>query len=230
VVASATALANPPDVLRWSTDKRYLADLSSAGVPCVTTSFYEPGDDVELRHVGDDAELVVKPAIGAGSVDAERFPPERRFAARDHVERLLSEGRTAMVQPYLPAVDHDGETALVFFAGELSHAVRKGPILRRDGTVFVEGLFAAEEIALRHPTEAEVAVARAALDAVPRQDAGPLLYARVDVVLDVAREPVVLELELAEPSVFLTFAGGSAERFAAAIVQRAGGTATQRPR
>ena len=51
-----------------------------------------------------------------------------------------------MVQPYLPAVDHDGETALVFFAGELSHAVRKGPILRPDGTVFVEGLYAEEEI------------------------------------------------------------------------------------
>ena len=148
----------------------------------------------------------------------------------DHVARLLGEGRTAMVQPYLPAVDHDGETALVFFAGELSHAVRKGPILRPDGTVFVEGLYAEEEITQRRPTEAEVALARAALDAVPGHDAGPLLYARVDVVLDVAREPVVLELELAEPSVFLTFAEGSAERFAAAIVRRAGGTASQRPR
>jgi glutathione synthase/RimK-type ligase-like ATP-grasp enzyme len=229
-VAAVTVLANPPDVLRWSTDKRYLAELSSAGVPCVATAFFEPGDDVELYHVGDDDELVVKPAIGAGSVDAERFPPERRAAALDHVSRLLGEGRTAMVQPYLPAVDHDGETALVFFAGELNHAVRKGSILRPDGTVFVEGLYAEEEITLRRPTEAEVALARAALDAVPGCEAGPLLYARVDVVLDGARRPVVLELELAEPSVFLTFAEGSAERFAAAILRRAGGTAPQRPR
>ena len=37
-------------------------------------------------------------------------------------------------------------------------------------------------------------------------------------------------LAVAEPSVFLTFAEGSAERFAAAIVRRAGGTATRRPR
>ncbi len=46
------------------------------------------------------------------------------------------------------------------------------------------------------------------------------LYARVDLIRDQKGEPVVLELELIEPSLFFPFAGGSAERFAAAVVRR----------
>ena len=50
-----------------------------------------------------------------------------------------------------------------------------------------------------------------------------LLYARVDLLRDAAGAPFVLELELAEPSLFLGFAAGAAERFAqqiAAAVRR----------
>ena len=34
-----------------------------------------------------------------------------------------------MIQPYLTAVDTFGETALIFFGGVFSHAIRKGPML-----------------------------------------------------------------------------------------------------
>lgn len=212
-VAARTRLANPCDVLVWNTDKHYLRDLAAAGVAVTPTAFFEPGDSVVIPPV----EVVVKPAVGAGSVDAERYPPGRRGDARAHAARLLDEGRSVLVQPYLSAVDHHGETALVFFGGRYSHAVRKGPILRPGGTAFVEGLYAAEDISTRKPAAVERALAEACLDAVPG-GRERLLYARVDVVAGTDGDPVVLELELTEPSVFVDRAPGSAERFASAIL------------
>jgi O-ureido-D-serine cyclo-ligase len=127
-----------------------------------------------------------------------------------------------MLQPYLSSVDEHGETALMFFAGEFSHAIRKGPLLRRgDGPT--DALFAAEDITPRAPGEAERALATATLAAVQHLLPGdPLLYARVDLIHDADGSPRLLELELAEPSLFFAHAPGSAARFAAAVIARAG--------
>jgi hypothetical protein len=122
-----------------------------------------------------------------------------------------------MVQPYLASVDTAGETALLFFSGEYSHAIRKGPLLLPgvEGER-VEGLFVQEEIEPREPSAAERAVAQAALGAVP----GPMpLYARVDLLAGEQGDPVLLELELTEPSLFLSHAPGAADRLAQALVR-----------
>ena len=216
--AAATTLLNPPAVLRWSSDKRYLADLARAGVPVVPTAFAAPGDEMDWPGPG---EVVVKPAVSAGSLDTERYPAARRSAARAHVARLHAEGRVAMAQPYLAAVEERGETALVHLGGAFSHAIRKGPMLV-PGLEVVEGLFVEEDIRPASPSAAELAVARAALAAVPGGGEG-LLYARVDVVPGPGGEPVMLELELLEPSLFLAHAPGAADRLAAAIAGRLSG-------
>lgn len=218
-VAAATVLENPLAVLRWTTDKRYLRELASAGVPTVPTTFFAPGEGAALPH---EEDLIVKPAISAGSNDTARYRGGERAAARSHVERLLAAGRVVMVQPYQASVDARGETALVYFDGRFSHAVEKGPIFAA-GPQMVGGLFAREVIRPRTPSPAELEVGEAALralaaaiPAVPQ----PLLYARVDLVPLTDGSPGVLELELCEPSVFLGHADGSAERFAAAIGRR----------
>src|SRR5579875_627024 len=43
-VAAQTRLLNPLPVIRWNTDKHYLADLARAGVPVVPGAFVEPDD------------------------------------------------------------------------------------------------------------------------------------------------------------------------------------------
>jgi hypothetical protein len=133
-------LANPADVVAWNTDKRYLAELDAAGVPVVPTSWVEPGTD---WVVPADGEWVIKPAVSAGSRDTGRYDvadaAQRRLAAA-HVARLQSAGRLVMVQPYLPAVDSYGETALAFLGGEYSHSIRKGPMLAGPDEG-VEGLY-----------------------------------------------------------------------------------------
>ncbi len=220
-VDAMSTMANRVAVLRWSTDKHYLDHLLAAGVAIVPTTFLEPpstAESVQRAVMGasvDDIDVVVKPTISAGSANTARYSPERVDDACDHARRLLDAGRSVMVQPYQMSVDRHGETAVVFFGGLYSHAFRKGPIL--DGkTVFVEGLFAEEQISATTVNDDVRSVAESALEVVPGGGAG-LLYGRVDVVVDESGSPAVLEMELCEPSVYLRTAEGSAARFALAI-------------
>jgi len=212
--AERTLLLNGPDLLAWSGDKRYLLELERAGVPVVPTVVLAPGDDGE--HAMLDVEHVVKPVVSAGSRDTLRVGPGESRRSLDHVRRLLDAGREVLVQPYLDAVDTDGETALVHLDGVFSHALRKGALLA-PGHDLVDGLFAQEEMAPREPSPAEREVAVRALAAVP--GAAVPLYARVD-LLPGPDGPLVLEVELVEPSLFLDLVPGAADRFAAAIVGR----------
>lgn len=213
--ASLPAVVNPVDVLAWNTDKRYLADLAEARVPVVETAWLGPGDDVDL---GGSGMVVIKPSVGAGSVEAGRYDlgsdPQRRLAV-EHVRRLQDRGEIAMVQPYLHSVDDHGETALMFFGGAFSHAAGKAALLSGpyEG---VEGLYVEETITPRTPTDAELDVAASALSAVPG-GLDRLAYARVDVLPGPDGTPVLLELELCEPSLFFDQSDGAAERFAATI-------------
>jgi len=212
-------------VLRWNTDKHYLADLERAGVAIVPSAFAEPGADARealdafLAAHADAAEFVVKPAIGAGSRDAQRHARADRERAIAHVARLCDAGRSALLQPYLDSVDAHGETALIHFDGVFSHAIRKGPLLLR-GEGPTDALFAPEHISSRAPDAAERELAARALTAIPF--AKPLAYARVDLIRDADGAPRLLELELAEPSLFFAHGEGSARRFAQVLLARVG--------
>ena len=217
-----TLLLNPLPVIGWNTDKHYLSQLAASGVPVVSSEFVEPGEDAakaleQFLRAHASAEFVVKPAIGAGSRDAQRYSRGQVADARTHVQRLLDMQRSVLLQPYLDRVDEHGETALVFFAGVFSHAIRKGPLLRPNAGP-TRALFALEHISPRTPSAEEMQVAERTLQAIPFDQ--PLLYARVDLIQDDKAEPQVLELELTEPSLFFVYAAGSAERFVKAILQR----------
>lgn len=218
--AAVPRLANPADVVAWNTDKRYLTQLAAAGVPVVPTEWVAPGDSWEMPAT---RQWVIKPAVGAGSVDAGRYDvadASHRSMAAAHLARLHTDGRLLMVQPYLPAVDDHGETSLLYLDGEYSHAVRKGPLLHGPDTG-VTGLYRDEQITPRVPSPAERAVADKALAAVPG-GGERLLYARVDLIPGPDGEPLLVELELTEPSLFLGTARGAASRFADAIAAAAG--------
>ena len=215
-VSTKTKLLNPLQVVKWSSDKHYLSELVRAGVPTVLTKFIEPGESPVTRIGEFSGEFVVKPAIGAGSRDAQRFGSEEKDDAAEHAQRMLSEQRSVMVQPYLSRVDEYGETALIYFEGKFSHAIRKGPLLKRREGPTTE-LFARESITARVPDAAELRVGARAMQAMPFETP---LYARVDLIRDEEGEPVVLELEMVEPSLFFPFAGGSAERFSGAVIRR----------
>ena len=221
-VSRITRLLNPLEVIRRNTDKHYLGDLASKGLSVVPSRYVEPGDraaaklDGFLAEFSGSADFVVKPCVGAGSRDAQRYGRAQALAARAHIERLQAQDHSVLLQPYLPSVDDAGETALMFFDGIFSHAIRKGPLLQRDAGP-TRALFAPEKISARTPGDDELALARAVLTALGGE---PLAYARVDLIRGPDGAPCLLELELTEPSLFFDFAHGAAERFVAVLAAR----------
>lgn len=224
-VDRVSTLLNPLPVLRWNTDKHYLADLNAAGVAVVPTRFVEP--DAEplpalqafLAEFAETAECVVKPAVSAGSADTQRYGRAQEFAAANHIGRLLDAGRSAMLQPYLDAIDVRGETALLYFDGTFSHAIRKAALLRPN-EAGADHTQVPDAIAAREPDADELRLADTVLAAACTRIGGMPLYARVDLIRDAADRPCLLELELAEPSLFFDQAPGAADRFVAALLSR----------
>jgi hypothetical protein len=217
--ASLPRVLNEVPVVAWNTDKTYLRALSASGVPIVPTTWVAAGAskrDLQLPA----GNFVVKPAISSGAQNTARYGPEEREAARTHVERLLAEGREVMLQPYVPTVDDHGESGLIYFDGVFSHAMRKGALLRTPG-VATDELWAKEDITSRIPQADEHAVAALVLGSLP-WPRETLLYARVDLVRGNDGTPWLLELELAEPSLFLGLDSDAALRFAEGIARRIG--------
>jgi hypothetical protein len=217
--SQSTHLVNPLPMVRWNTDKHYLDELMHADVRTVPTTFVEPGESSAqamnaflVQHAA--TEFVVKPAVSSGSRDARRYGRRELDVAELHVQRLQDANRSVALQPYLDRVDAEGETALIYFGGTFSHAIRKGPLLRR-GENSTRALFAPEQITPRVPRLDELRTGERALGAIPF--ATPL-YARVDLIRDADAAPRVLELELTEPSLFFAHAAGSVERFAALVL------------
>jgi glutathione synthase/RimK-type ligase-like ATP-grasp enzyme len=202
-------LLNHYDVVAYSSDKHYLADLQAKGIATVPSVFCEVGD----TPVFPSGDFVVKPAVGAGSIDAERYRRGDVERATAHVARLHAAGRSVLIQPYVVTVDYFGEHAVIFIDGKYSHAMNKGAMLNTPADDR-DALFRREQMSrdIDEPEALEVAERILA-------DFGDLLYARVDFVAAPSGW-LVMELELVEPSLFLTFEPTAADRLAAAIRRR----------
>jgi glutathione synthase/RimK-type ligase-like ATP-grasp enzyme len=207
-------LANPYETLVYSSDKHYLSDLAGRGVAVVPSRFVDVGAPAAFPWPGD-GDVVVKPAVGAGSIDAARYRKDEAAAAHAHVADLHARGRDALVQPYVGSVDSEGERALVFIEGVFTHALVKGALLNvaaQDRDL----LYRREQMSLADFDAEAVGVAARVLAAVGAED---LLYARVDLVRQ-GSTWAVLELELVEPSLFLTYHEPAAAALAAAVARR----------
>ncbi|MEO8840868.1 MAG: hypothetical protein ABI591_13025 [Kofleriaceae bacterium] len=198
---AAAAVWNPPAIIRGNVYKRYLLELAARGVPVIPTTLVERGGTIEVPR----ERIVIKPEVGAGSLNA------RRFAAGDaaaiaHCAAITARG-AALVQPYIASVEDYGERSLIWIDGELSHAIRKSPRLSGDAESVTGPMPIADD---------ERAIALAALAPIADQ----LLYARCDLVRGADGLPMIMELELVEPSLFFAKHPPAAERFVAGLVRR----------
>ncbi|GLY42028.1 ATP-grasp domain-containing protein [Amycolatopsis sp. NBRC 101858] len=213
---SVPALYNPFGVVRWNTDKSYLLELLDAGVAVVPTVLAAPGETARFPS----SDFVVKPSVGAGSRGAARFAAGADASA--HVAALHADGHTALIQPYQSSVDTSGELALVYLGGFYSHAFSKAAML--GSTMDSSGLYLSEKLEPASPPADAVALAEDVLDAASALLGilrAELLYARVDVVRGADGKPLLLELELTEPSLgFRQTDEAAALRFASAVRQQ----------
>jgi len=210
-VEAATPLHNPARVLRWNSHKSYLRELEAAGVPIVPTAWVDAGSRTDLAGLLAERswrDAVVKPAVDNGARGALRVHAGDPEKGQSHLDRLLAE-RDVMIQPFVAATETSGERAMIHIDGRFSHAIRKDQMLA--GRTF--SLARTPPIV---PESQELALAAQVLSLIPES---PLLYARVDAVMDggVAR---LMELEVIEPVLFFTKVPDSAERMAAAISAR----------
>lgn len=207
--AAGLPIQNPPSVLIWNLDKLYLRRLAEAGAPVCPTVWLESGDpelvEAARRREGWD-EAVIKPRRSASAYRTERL----RAGKPADFEPFDA---PAMLQPFLPAVGTTGEVSMIYFEGEFSHAVRK---VAATGDFRVQPDYGGH-VSRAEPDADEQAAAEAALAAIPE---GRLLYARVDLVRDLENRPVVGELELLEPDLYLGHEPGAQARFAEAVLGR----------
>ena len=223
LVAAGVPVRNSPATLRWNIDKHYLRDLEEVGVPIVPTQWVEHGhgddSDVDVTALAlPGVEIVVKPSVSGGGFSTARYESHEHRAARAHVQQLLTAGRTAMVQPYEPRVDAEGETALIYIGGHFTHAVHKDPMIRR-GIGPVENLIANQVVTRTTATAEQLIAASQALGAA-EQLLGPTTYARVDMVETLTSGPALLELELLDPVLFLTEHPEGAATFARLLAEQ----------
>ena len=215
-VSSVSTISNSVDVITWNTDKHYLAEVAEMGLPVVPTVFIEPGHDDwldQVRELLTKGDVVVKPAISAGSNDTERH--SNIDTAQKHVSELLSAQRSVMLQPYMADVDVESETGLVFIDSKFSHAFAKGPLLAQAKNMS-GGLYAEEEIGVRQPTAEQLLIGERAVKWLTSRF-GKLLYARID-LLPTPQGPVIIEIELTEPSLYLLLHPPAALQLAEAIL------------
>ena len=197
-------LRNPANVLRWNADKLYLKRLADRGAATVPTLYVERVTEEALEEAAaafGTRRLVAKPRISAGAFRTVRWSPGAPLDEAPTAE--------AMIQPYLPSIETEGEVSLIYLGGRFSHAIRKVP---QPGDFRVQpeydGIISAHE-----PAPDEYAAAEAALKAAEE----PLLYARVDLVRDLEGRPALIELELVEPDLYLGFDAAAPARFAEAV-------------
>jgi hypothetical protein len=210
-VDAVTRLWNPLALVRWNAHKGYLLELAARGVPVVPTELVRAGSSVTLAEIlerrGWD-DVVVKPAVSAGSFRTIRTARSRLAAGEAHLRRLAVE-RDALVQQYLPAVESYGERALIWIDGALTHALRKSPRFEGD----VEQVSEALPIA-----PAEAALAERVLAGIDM----PKLYGRVDMAPGPDGQPMVMELELVEPSLFFRHSPEALARLVRALEREVG--------
>jgi glutathione synthase/RimK-type ligase-like ATP-grasp enzyme len=214
-VDKGSNLINPATAVRWNLHKAYLADLASLGVPVVPTQWLAPGDDWEPEVTG---EFIVKPAISAGGRETARYAPEETVLAQTHVRRLLDVGQTVMIQDYLPSVDEEGESKLIFLGGAFSHAVTMSPLLTPARGVVERPWEIDTRPHLVRVTPDQLAVAEATLERIETRLGLRPTYARIDLVRGPSDDHLVLETELIEPLLFLPLAPEAAPRLGRAIV------------
>lgn len=217
-------LRNVPDLIRWNTDKRYLAELDGAGLPVPPTALVAPGGLVPPFG----GKIVIKPVSGAGARDTGVFDEENRDEGLALIEKLGDQDEIAMIQPYIDWVDEHGETAVLFFGGRFAYALRKKAFLPesgvapvKPGTTVAAGMFDEDLMSLVEATDAEIELGAKTVAWLARRFGSMPLYARIDMVNSPVDEPVLMEVEATEPSLYLEKAAGletsGGELFAMAV-------------
>ncbi|MCF7506328.1 MULTISPECIES: RimK family alpha-L-glutamate ligase [Vibrio] len=225
-VENCSVLLNPLSVIRWNSDKSYLKQLEKQGVPIVPTEIIYSETEIQaaVANLQDNYwkvhEVVIKPTVGAYSFGVIRLSIEDLDKITQHVRYLLGLGKGVIIQPYLHTIEEHGETNMIYFDHTYSHAIKKEPLLAQRGETKTPDM---EFRKLKEANSEEKALAKRILRLV-QSNLGlsqPLLYARLDFIEGKNGRPLLLELEITEPSLSLPLTPECVDIFVQSIIDKA---------
>ena len=199
-------MINPEALIRWNHRKTYLQELAAKDIACPETYFFRSAAQFTSNNPPlDHAEYVLKPVISAS---AHRTA---RVAGSDVAKAVQEFADTEfMVQEFLPEIAA-GEWSLIYIGQECTHAVRKVPA---SGEFRSQRDFGAkQEAATQQPSA--ITQGKRNLSLLPK----PAAYARIDFVMR-GDAPLLIELELIEPELFLANHQDAAQKLAQIIARR----------
>ena len=203
-------VCNPPEIVRWNADKRYLAELAERGATVIPTAWHDDIDRAGVEQAMDafrTDRVVIKRRVGAGGIGQYCY-------ARDALpDEGWSMGRACLVQPFLPSIVAEGEYSFVFIDGQFSHGVLKRAAR---GEYRIQSLFGGYECAYA-PAPGDLARAEAVVASLPP---GQLLYCRIDMARLPDGELAVMEAEAIEPYLYPEQGPALGERLAAGVAAR----------
>jgi len=190
-------LLNPAEMVRWNSNKKYLADIMASGLPVIPSRFLEAGSRLEqaeiyFKEFGTD-RLVVKPCVSGGAKNTVILTPDSDHTVKETINRLLAQ-ESFLIQPFVDEIKN-GEWSFVFFNGRYSHHVLKVPGQEDFRVQQQHGGITKYDVA---GGEAYAGKAQQYI----QQFAGNTLYARVDGVI-MRHGFYLMELEMIEPYLFL---------------------------
>jgi glutathione synthase/RimK-type ligase-like ATP-grasp enzyme len=211
--AAGVTVCNPLAVVRWNSDKLYLKELDERGAVTIPTLWPDragPGDVLAaFDHFRTD-RVVVKRRVGAGAIGQDSFTRDNPPPADWSLDQA------AMIQPFLPAIQTEGEQSFIFIDGALSHALLKQATA---GDYRIQTLYGGFETPL-DPAPADRAAAEAVFALLPFEQ--PPLYARIDMVRLEDGRLAVIEAELIEPYLYPEQGPSLGPMLADGILRRAG--------
>ncbi|TFH16206.1 hypothetical protein E4H04_07015 [Candidatus Bathyarchaeota archaeon] len=224
-VEKEATLWNSAEILRWNHHKGYLLELHEKGITIPPTVLTRKDSQIPLLEAIPCSwdEIVVKPAITAGSFGLNRFKSESHEAC-EHYDNLLNAGYVqiapdgtsyecpecdVIVQKYLPEITEKGEASLIYFGGVYSHAVIKTP---QRGDFRAHPMWNAN-MGIHKASKSEIEYGYSILEAVP----DVTHYARIDMIP--GHNPVIIEVELIEPMLFFNFFPNTVDLFTEHIVK-----------